>query len=96
MKKGFDAGEISILDVAPTILYSLGLPVYKDLEGRVPQEIFEKTMLEEKPVKVSATSATGDGKEEEPEPEVDSETAEMSEEDERVVMERLRELGYIE
>jgi len=53
-------------------------------------------MLEEKPVKVSATSATGDGKEEEPEPEVDSETAEMSEEDERVVMERLRELGYIE
>jgi predicted AlkP superfamily phosphohydrolase/phosphomutase len=96
VKKGFDAGEISILDVAPTILYSLGLPVYKDLEGRVPQEIFEKTMLEEKPVKVSATSATGDGKEEEPEPEVDSETAEMSEEDERVVMERLRELGYIE
>ena len=94
IRKGLDAGEISILDVAPTILYSLGLPVYKDLEGRVPQEIFEKTMLDDKPVKISASAATGDGEEEENQ--TDTDTAEMSEEDERVVMERLRELGYIE
>jgi predicted AlkP superfamily phosphohydrolase/phosphomutase len=96
IKTGFDAGEISILDVAPTILYSLGLPVYKDLEGRVPQEIFEKAMLEDKPVKVSTASATGDGKEEEEEKQPESDAGEMTEEDERVVMERLRELGYIE
>jgi predicted AlkP superfamily phosphohydrolase/phosphomutase len=92
IRKGFDGGELSILDVAPTVLYSLGLPVYKDLEGRVPQEIFEKTMLDEKPIQTVSASAT-DEEEEKP---ADTESSEMTEEDERVVMERLRELGYIE
>ena len=49
-QKGFDAGEISILDVAPLILHTLGFPIYSDLEGRVPAEIFEETMMEQKPI----------------------------------------------
>ena len=93
IKKGFDAGEISILDVAPLILHTLGLPIYSDLEGRVPAEIFEETMMEQKPIqKVDAAASAG----EEEEKPAETESAEMSEEDERVVMERLRELGYIE
>lgn len=93
IKKGFDAGELSILDITPTILYSLGMPVYRDLEGRVPTEIFEESMMEQKPIEKSTASTSG---EEEVEKPAETEAAEMSEEDERVVMERLRELGYIE
>jgi predicted AlkP superfamily phosphohydrolase/phosphomutase len=92
IKKGLDAGELSILDVAPLILHTLGLPIYSDLEGRVPVEIFEKTMMDEKPIKKVDDAATP---REEDKP-AETEAAEMSEEDERVVMERLRELGYIE
>jgi predicted AlkP superfamily phosphohydrolase/phosphomutase len=92
IRKGFDGGELSILDVAPTVLYSLGLPVYKDLEGRVPEEMFEKAVLKEKPIQTASASTDG----EEEEKPADAESSEMSEEDERVVMERLRELGYIE
>ena len=93
IKKGFDAGEISILDVAPLILHTLGLPIYSDLEGRVPAEIFEETMMEQKPIQKVDAAATAGEEEEKP---AETESAEMSEEDERVVMERLRELGYIE
>jgi predicted AlkP superfamily phosphohydrolase/phosphomutase len=92
IRKGFDAGELSILDVAPTILYSLGLPIYKSFEGRVPEEIFEKGIMENKPI----TKAADPGEEQETDQAAETETSEMSEEDERVVMERLRELGYIE
>jgi hypothetical protein len=92
IRKGFDAGELSILDVAPTILYSLGLPIYKSFEGRVPQEIFEKGIMENKPI----NKAADPGEPQETDQAAETETSEMSEEDERVVMERLRELGYIE
>lgn len=94
VKGGFDAGELSILDVAPTILYSLGIPIYSDLEGRVPEEIFEATKMNDQPVKKTDAQAS----DEEPEvPEAaETDAAPMTEEDERVVMERLRELGYIE
>jgi predicted AlkP superfamily phosphohydrolase/phosphomutase len=93
IRKGFDAGELSILDVAPLILHSLDLPIYSDLEGRVPDEIFENNMMEQKPIHKVAASANGQDEEEKP---AETESTEMSEEDERVVMERLRELGYIE
>lgn len=92
VRQGFDAGELSILDVAPTILYSLGLPVYANFEGRVAEGIFERGVMENQPI---LRAAEPDSKPEETQDE-ETESAEMSEEDERVVMERLRELGYIE
>jgi len=39
---GRDAGRISMVDVAPTVLHMLGLPVPRDLSGRVATELFEK------------------------------------------------------
>jgi hypothetical protein len=42
-------GPLSILDVMPCLLYSLGLDVPADLEGRVPTEIFEPDLLEARP-----------------------------------------------
>ena len=81
---------LSIVDVAPVLLHSLGLEVPRDLEGRVPAECYEAGFLKRHPVTIGeatvppgdARSAGGDD--------------EMSSEDEAVVMERLKSLGYIE
>jgi hypothetical protein len=40
----------SILDVAPTILYLLGLPVARDMEGRVLAEIVTPEFADENPL----------------------------------------------
>lgn len=39
-----------IEDVAPTLLYGLGLPVARDLDGRVLSEAFERSYLESRPL----------------------------------------------
>lgn len=36
-----DIGNISILDVFPTVLYILGIPIDRDVDGRVLKEIFK-------------------------------------------------------
>ncbi len=90
IKKGLDAKTLSILDIAPTVLYSLGLPVPESMQGRVPEEIFESASISAKPVRRSA-AATGSNHAH------SSDAASLtSPEDEQVVLERLRELGYIE
>jgi predicted AlkP superfamily phosphohydrolase/phosphomutase len=40
----------SVLDVAPTILYLMGLPVARDMEGRVLTEILDPDFADENPV----------------------------------------------
>lgn len=91
IRKGFLANELSILDVAPTVLYSLGLPVPEELQGRVPVEIYQDGVLEKHPIRRTAAGSTeSDGRTGSAEPV----PAEM--EDEETVLERLRELGYIE
>jgi hypothetical protein len=80
---------LSILDIAPTVLYSLGLPVPEELQGRVPVEVYRDGFLKEHPVqKVAGTAGQGSQAASAPIP------GEV--EDEETVLERLRELGYIE
>jgi predicted AlkP superfamily phosphohydrolase/phosphomutase len=89
IRRGLDARELSILDIAPTVLYSLGVPLPEDLQGRVPREIFQEGVLEKQPVrKVAAHAAETQATNHAPV------SAEM--EDEETVLDRLRELGYIE
>lgn len=91
IRSGARPMEMSILDVAPVVLHSLGLPVLEEMQGRVPADLYEAAALQSRPVKkVSAVHSTN-GKSA-----ADAMPAVMSSEDEQVVMERLRELGYIE
>jgi predicted AlkP superfamily phosphohydrolase/phosphomutase len=48
IRRGYDTGSMNIQDVAPTILYLLGLPVAADMDGRVMSDIFERRLLVEK------------------------------------------------
>jgi len=50
IRPGAAPARASVLDVAPTLLYLLGLPVARDMEGRVLTEILEPEFAQENPV----------------------------------------------
>ncbi|MCP4875289.1 MAG: nucleotide pyrophosphatase [Gammaproteobacteria bacterium] len=52
IKQGVSLPTLSITDVAPTVLYSLGLDIPSDFENPVPTEIFETEHLEANPVRI--------------------------------------------
>jgi predicted AlkP superfamily phosphohydrolase/phosphomutase len=76
-----------ITDIAPTILYYLGLPIDGDVDGRVLEEIFTEQFLNQQP----AQKVSHEKKEVGPAnaPEV------YSENDQQKIEERLKDLGYI-
>jgi hypothetical protein len=89
IRRGFVADELSILDIAPTVLYSLGLPLPAELQGRVPVEVYQDAFLKDHPVRKAAGTSG-------PASPAGSAAVPAELEDEETVLERLRELGYIE
>lgn len=88
--KGGTAEEISILDVASTVLYSLGIPLPRELEGKVSEEAFREDFLRIHPIildKVKNETAFRPSKEG---------VSPYSDEEEDVIMSQLRALGYVE
>jgi len=53
VRRGVDIGAREIADVAPTILYLLGLPVAPDMHGRVIADAFEARFTRETPLCVN-------------------------------------------
>jgi predicted AlkP superfamily phosphohydrolase/phosphomutase len=82
---GAEIAGASVLDVAPTVLYLLGQPIPIEMDGRVLSDIIEPELLRRYPVRTTTGTAdateTGSG---------------YSEEEARIVGERLRGLGYVE
>jgi predicted AlkP superfamily phosphohydrolase/phosphomutase len=90
VRRGADVGELSILDVAPLLLYRLGLSVPEDLEGRVPEALFEREVLAVRPVEMGAAASVRT-------PAAAAAPAPaFGREEEAAVMKRLQELGYVE
>lgn len=56
IRPAFRAEEMSILDVAPTLLYSLDLPIPQEMEGRVAKGLYMPACLEQRPPKAEARS----------------------------------------
>jgi predicted AlkP superfamily phosphohydrolase/phosphomutase len=80
VRRGTSASPPSIVDVAPTVLAALGVPIPTDMDGTVLRDLFEV------PPAVDYTSPLG--------PAAPNAEA-LSDEDERAVTERLRALGYM-
>jgi len=57
IKKGTKPFRPNIVDVAPTILYLLGLPVPQEMDGRVLTEIISEDLLQKAPVTREAVSS---------------------------------------
>lgn len=90
---GTTIDPIHLLDIAPTVLYALGIPVPHDLEGRIASEIFT-------PDRLRAVPPTFNGRTDRAGLADPSSVAEdqpfTDAEGEAQVMMRLRALGYIE
>jgi predicted AlkP superfamily phosphohydrolase/phosphomutase len=83
--------NLDIEDVAPTALYLLGLPVPTDMDGRVLTEVIDPALADARPVKLGPPVGFWPA-----EGEVVFSEAVMSDEDEEVIRDRLRALGYFE
>jgi predicted AlkP superfamily phosphohydrolase/phosphomutase len=88
IRAGQQLERLNIADVAPTVLYSLGLSVPEDLEGCVPADLFTSDYLADNPIRIGGpTQPVLDG-------EVTNE--EMEEADKERLMAQLQMLGYME
>ena len=87
IKRGVTVNRLDIVDVGATLLYSLGLAVPSDFEGRVPESIFTEQHLVKEPVVIGdhSRSQTKDD---------NSET--ISEEEKNQLIAQLKMLGYME
>lgn len=75
-----------IMDIAPTLLAGLGLPIPEDMDGKVLDGLFHESFLKENPIGYSSESTSVE--------KADSEV--YSKEDEEAIKERLKQLGYLD
>ena len=91
VRQGVTLPQLSILDVAPILLYALGIPIPQDMEGRMPEEVFEASMLKLRPVRIGgrteSVALAGRGT---------TERIVFDAEAEAKMAAQLRALGYIE
>ncbi len=89
LRQGLRLPPLAIADTAPTVLHSLGLAVPGDFEGSVAVAAFTPESLAADPVR------TGPPTEEPRAFPVQADDAEAAAEDEALIMERLKALGYL-
>lgn len=83
VRPGYRVQEASILDLAPTLLHLLEVPVPRDMDGQVLRSVFdESTSIAQRPV----TYSDGAGR-------VEEEYV-YSKEEEKQILERLKQFGY--
>ena len=83
--------DLSLMDITPTILHLLGLPVPSDLDGRVISEAIVRGSTVDRPVSRSAPLGIWKGPEG-----YQQDDGELTSEDESHIRERLSALGYLE
>ena len=90
LRAGACVEDLSLLDIAPLMLYSLDLAIPSDLSGRLPEDALLPGVLERRPPRLTAPSL----------PDAPSDDlapgAGLGVEDEAAVVRRLRALGYVE
>ncbi|MCA9750888.1 MAG: alkaline phosphatase family protein, partial [Gemmatimonadetes bacterium] len=86
-RRGEHVGEGSVVDVAPTVLYALGLPIGADMDGKPALDLFEDDVVKKRaPEEIPSW-----------EPEVERARAEAPKTSpvDREILERLKTIGYI-
>jgi len=86
IREGLTIEGANIADIAPTILYTMGLPVPDDMDGAVRQEVFRDGIVKNRPIEYGKAVEYKETEEEET----------YSQEETEKIKNRLRSLGYIE
>lgn len=81
--------DLTITDLAPTILYALGLPIPEDMDGKVITQIFDPAKVQAQPIQFGPVFERWPS-EEEAQP-----ILEETPSGEEVILDRLRALGYV-
>ncbi len=84
IKRDYHLLSAHILDVTPTILYALDAPIPRDMDGKVLQDIFEESFLEDRPIRYGEPLGPSRA------PEKD-----LTAEEQESMREKLRSLGYL-
>jgi predicted AlkP superfamily phosphohydrolase/phosphomutase len=84
IRRGHTLEGARLIDLAPTVLAALGVPIPDDMDGHVLGDAFEDGFFDARPIRYETAHAKG------PQTQV-----ELSPEQEEMVKERLRGLGYI-
>ena len=87
VQNGRHITNAGIIDIAPTVLYLMGIPVPEDMDGKVIQEAVVPSYLNSHPISHSSVDKSAN---------VASRQAVYSKEEEKQIEESLRALGYIE
>lgn len=87
VKQGKCLKNLSIVDITPTILYIMGIPIPKDMDGQVIEECFIERFRRNHPIRYSEDS------EQKWKPCVKK--SPLSTEEEEKILKRLRKMGYI-
>lgn len=85
IRKKCQLSKVAIQDIAPTILYGLGMPIPRDMDGRVVVDAFDKTFLKNTPITYEDIPLTLDGT-----------SNDLSLADTAKITDRLKGLGYID
>jgi len=76
-----------IIDIAPTVLYALGLPIPDDMDGKVLKDLFKKEFLKKNKI------ISEKGKEKHP---LESDHATLGETEQQELEDKLKGLGYLD
>jgi len=91
IKRGVELSEMQIAEVAPTVLYSLGLDIPSNFEASVPTSVFEDSHVSDNPVRIGEPTLP-------PQRALNSrgEVITLDDEEEKQLMKQLQALGYME
>jgi predicted AlkP superfamily phosphohydrolase/phosphomutase len=85
-KSGTEIANARLIDIAPTLLHLLGVPVPEDMDGKVLASAFRPDSLLARPIRSGAASGTS----------ATDRTSGYTDEEAAKVEERLQALGYLE
>ena len=88
IKKGEKIKNARLMDLYPTILYSLGISISAEVEGTVIEDIFKPSFLAKNPIRIKVTEkVVGD---------TPKQKTAFTDEESDIIKERLSGLGYID
>lgn len=83
IKQDYEIENVSVYDITPTILYLYGLPIPRDMDGKVLTQIIKEDYLRNNPIKYSNESSQK------------LEKININETMQQAIEERLKRLGYV-
>jgi predicted AlkP superfamily phosphohydrolase/phosphomutase len=85
LKQNLRISNVNIVDIAPTILYSLGLSIPQEMDGRVISEVFTEEFLRNRPVQYSNFPL-----------QMENTPGSITPADKATIAEQLRSMGYMD